>query len=71
VPGQKEIGGESAWYFRDGDPIALADALPGLLTEQVRRRARKLGPERAARWDTALVVERLERAFAAATGGTT
>jgi len=68
VPGQKEIGGEAAWYFRDGDPTSLADALPELVTDAARRRARELGPARAARYDTSHVVERLERAFAEAIG---
>jgi glycosyltransferase involved in cell wall biosynthesis len=68
VPGQKEIGGEAAWYFPDGNPIALADALPELLTDEARRRSRKLGPARAAAYDSARVAERLERAFAEALG---
>ena len=68
VPGQKEIGGEAAWYFRDGDPKSLADRIPELLIDAARQRARELGPSRAARYDTAKVAENLERAFASALG---
>jgi glycosyltransferase involved in cell wall biosynthesis len=71
VPAQKEIGGDAAWYFRDGDPMSLADALPELLTDAARRRARERGPARAARYDTVHVVERLERAFSEAIGKAT
>ena len=40
VPGHREIGGDAAWYFRDGDPEALAEALPALLSDSARARAR-------------------------------
>jgi glycosyltransferase involved in cell wall biosynthesis len=68
VPGQKEIGADAAWYFRDGDPMSVADALPELLTDAARRRARERGPARAAAYDTSHVVERLERVFSEAIG---
>lgn len=63
VPGQREIGADAARYFRDGDPESLAAALPQLLTEDDRARARIAGPAAAARYDTARVAERLEAAF--------
>jgi glycosyltransferase involved in cell wall biosynthesis len=63
VPGQREIGADAAWYFRDGDPESLADALPQLLTDEARARARFAGPAEAARFDSAKVAERLEGAF--------
>lgn len=69
VPGQREIGGEAASYFHDGDPASLADALPALLTPEARERARSVGPAAAARFDAAGVAERLERAFLAAGAG--
>ncbi len=50
-------------YFRDGDSESLAAALPQLLTEEARARARIAGPAAAARYDTARVAERLEAAF--------
>ena len=68
VPAQREIGGDAAWYFRDGDAESLAAALPELLTEKARARARTAGPAAAARYDTARVAERLEAAFRAALG---
>ena len=63
VPGQREIGGGAVRYFRDGDPESLAEALPGVLTAEARAAARERGPAEAARYDTARVAERLERAF--------
>ncbi len=63
TPGHREIAGDAAWYFRDGDPESLAQELPRLLTEQARGRARAAGPAAAARFDTAGVAERLEKAF--------
>ena len=68
VPGQREIGADAARYFADGDAESLATALPDLLTEEARRRARTAGPVAAAKYDTALVAERLEAAFRAALG---
>ena len=68
VPGQREIGGDAAWYFRDGDPESLAEALPGLLSDSARARARAAGPARAARYDAARVAERLEQEFREALG---
>lgn len=67
VPGQREIGGDAAWYFADGDPESLARALPELLTEDARARAREAGPAAARRYDTGNVARRLEEEFRAAT----
>src|SRR5262249_38054001 len=55
----REIGGDAAWYFADGDAEALADALPAVLTDAARTRARVAGPTAAARYDTDRVAERL------------
>lgn len=66
VAGQREIGGDAAWYFADGDPGSLARALPELLTEDARARAREAGPAAARRYDTASVARRLEEEFRAA-----
>jgi glycosyltransferase involved in cell wall biosynthesis len=63
TPTHREIAGEAAWYFRDGDPDALAAALPALLTREARAKARARGPTVAARFDPDSVAERLERAF--------
>ncbi|MEX0879237.1 MAG: glycosyltransferase family 4 protein [Thermoanaerobaculia bacterium] len=68
VPAQRYIGRDAARYFRDGDPESLAAALPDLLTEEARARARIAGPAAAARFDTAQVAERLEAAFREALG---
>lgn len=64
--GHREFAGDAAWYFADGDPASLADALPALLSEEARRRARDAGPAAARRFDPAGVAERLETAFLAA-----
>lgn len=66
TPGNREMAGEAAWYFADGDPAALAAAIPDLLTGDARERAREAGPAAAAAFDTADVAERLERAFESA-----
>lgn len=66
TPGHREIAGEAAWYFADGDPDAVAGSLPLLALDAGRDRARRLGPAAAARFDTAQVAERLESAFVAA-----
>ena len=66
VPGQREIAGEAAWYFRDGDSASLAEALPALLTPEARAHARKRGPAAASRFDSDRVAVNLERAFEAA-----
>lgn len=63
TPGHREIAGEAAWYFRDGDPESVAQELPGLLTDAARAKARIAGPAAAACFDTAGVAERLEKAF--------
>jgi glycosyltransferase involved in cell wall biosynthesis len=68
VPGHREIGGAAASYFDDGDPLALAAALPPMLTPEARARARRSGPAETARYDSALVAERLERVFREALG---
>lgn len=63
VPGQREIGGNAALYFRDGDPESLADAIPQLLTDETRALARTAGPAEASRYDTARVAKTLETLF--------
>jgi glycosyltransferase involved in cell wall biosynthesis len=68
VPGQREIGGEAASYYQDGNPRSLAEALPAVLTPEARARARTAGPAEASRYDSAFVAERLERAFREALG---
>ncbi len=68
TPGHREIGGDAAWYFRDGDPESLAEALPALLTAPARAHARARGPAATAGYDPAGVAQRLEGAFLAALG---
>ena len=63
TPGHREIAGEAAWYFADGDPESLAAALPSMATRETRAKARAEGPRVAARYDPASVAEKLERAF--------
>jgi glycosyltransferase involved in cell wall biosynthesis len=69
TPGHREFAGESAWYFPDGDPGAIADRLPELVREGARTRARIEGPAAAARFSTAEVALRLENAFRGALAG--
>lgn len=66
TPGHREIAGDAAWYFADGDPDAVAESLPLLVSDAARERARRLGPAAARRFDTAWVAERLESIFLAA-----
>jgi glycosyltransferase involved in cell wall biosynthesis len=68
TPGHREIAGGAARYFADGDPAALAEALPPALTEAFRAAARTEGPRAASRFDAAAVAANLEAAFAAALG---
>ena len=63
TPGHHEIAGDAAWYFADGDPEALAAALPQMTTRETRDKARAQGPRAAARYDAAGVAESLEGAF--------
>jgi len=63
TPTHREIAGEAACYFPDGDPEGLADALPRLLSASSRETARAEAPRVVARFDVAAVAERLERAF--------
>lgn len=63
TPAHREIAGEAAWYFAEGDPEALARMLPEVSSRQARARARVEGPRAAARFDTVSVAERLERSF--------
>jgi glycosyltransferase involved in cell wall biosynthesis len=67
-PGHREIAGEAAWYFPDGDPAGLAAALPSVVTREARARARVEGPRAASRFDTARVAANLESAFERALG---
>ncbi len=53
----------------DGDPESLARALPELLSEDARARAREAGPAAAERYDTARVARRLEEEFRARAPG--
>ncbi|MGH9399775.1 MAG: glycosyltransferase family 4 protein [Thermoanaerobaculia bacterium] len=68
TPGHREIAGEAAWYFADGDPDALAASLPMVATREAREKARVEGPRAAARYDSAPVAEKLEKAFLEALG---
>ncbi len=67
--GHREIAGEAAWYFPDGDPEGLAAALPSVATEEARVKARVEGPRAASRFDTARVAAKLEAAFERALAG--
>ena len=66
TPGHREIAGDAAWYFADGDPDAMAESLPLLGANGGRDRARQLGPAAARRFDSSRVAERLEAAFLSA-----
>jgi glycosyltransferase involved in cell wall biosynthesis len=66
--GHREMAGEAASYFRDGDPESLAEALPQLLSPAARARAREAGPGVAAGHDPSRVAQRLEAAFLDALG---
>jgi glycosyltransferase involved in cell wall biosynthesis len=68
TPAHREIAGDAAWYFPDGDAEALAARLPEILADDARARARVAGPAAAARYDTDRVAERLEAAFRQALG---
>ena len=68
TPGHRELAGEAAEYFRDGDAESLAAALPSMCTVEARRRAHVAGPAAARRFDAALVAARLEQAFGEALG---
>ncbi len=63
TPGHREIAGEAAEYFPDGDPEGLADALSRLSLPAARARATTEGPRAAARFDAADVAANLEAAF--------
>jgi glycosyltransferase involved in cell wall biosynthesis len=63
TPGNREIAGEAALFFADGDAEALAARLPDALDPERRRRAREEGPRRASLFDPAPVAARLEAAF--------
>jgi hypothetical protein len=63
TPGHREIAGEAAWYFPDGDPEGLAAALTSVVTVEARARARVEGPRAASRFDSARVAANLESAF--------
>jgi glycosyltransferase involved in cell wall biosynthesis len=66
TPGQRELGQEAGRYFPQGDAGALAASLPEVVSDPVRKRARREGPEVAARFSPERVAERLEEAFAEA-----
>lgn len=63
--GHREFAGGAAWYFPDGDPIAIADRMPRLTSDASRAQARREGPAVAGRFAPSQVAERLERAFRA------
>ena len=69
TPGHREIAGDAAEYFPDGDPEALAGALSRLSIPAARVRARTEGPRAAARFDAADVAANLEAAFERARPG--
>jgi glycosyltransferase involved in cell wall biosynthesis len=66
TPTHREIAGGAAWYFADGDPEALAAALPDLTGDAARARARIEGPRAASRFDSASVAQKLEEVFSRA-----
>ena len=66
--GHREIAGDTARYFPEGDPNGLADALPSLTTAEARETARRKGPATASRFDTASVAKEMERVFLDAVG---
>lgn len=63
--GHREFAEEAAWYFRDGDPIAIADRLPQLTSDAARALARREGPAAARKFAPSQVAERLEKVFRA------
>lgn len=63
TPTHREIAGDAADYFADGDPDSLARALPAISSPEARARARVAGPAAAARFNPGSVAERLEAAF--------
>ena len=63
TPSHREIAGDAAWYFTDGDPHSLAAMLPRVTSAEARQRARSAGPARARRFDPDEVAASLERAF--------
>jgi len=65
----REIAGQAAWYFPDGDPEGLAAALSILSRPEARLPARGRGRAVVARFSPALVAQRLERAFEQALAG--
>ena len=67
--GNREIAGDAATYFKDGDPEALAAAIPAALSPEARSRARRDGPALVKRFEPSLVAARLESAFSRALQG--
>ena len=67
--GNREIAGDAATYFADGNPDALAAAIPASLSSEARSRARRDGPALVKRFDPSLVAARLESAFTRALQG--
>jgi glycosyltransferase involved in cell wall biosynthesis len=63
TPGHREIAGDAAAYFPDGDPEGLAAALSALCLPEARARTRVEGPRAAARFDVAAVAANLEAEF--------
>ncbi|MEP6801243.1 MAG: glycosyltransferase family 4 protein [Acidobacteriota bacterium] len=67
--GNREISGDAATYFADGDAEALAARIPEALSQDARARARRDGPALVKRFDPSLVAARLEIAFSRALQG--
>jgi len=63
TPGHREIAGDAASYFPDGDARELAEALPASSGAGAGRRARIEGPRAASRFSSAAVAATLEAAF--------
>lgn len=66
TPGNREIAGDAALFFAEGDPEALAARLPEALAPGFRERAREGGPRRVPLFDPAAVASRLEASFSRA-----
>jgi len=67
TPAHRHALGDAAVYFAPKDERAIAEAVEGLLSDEAtRRRLSALGPDRAGRFRTSEVADRLEAIFTAA-----